>query len=386
MLSTRASKRDAALTTEHAQALPASKSWRYQQRQISTAILLFGLPVAFLLALSFGSADLPPGEVLSALWSNSADAQTQLIVDAIRLPRALLAALVGAVLAICGAASQGLFRNPLADPSLIGVTAGASAGASLMIVASGAWLSRSPPNDAAASNLLSGLSELLSSGHWGLWLISLGAFAGGMLTVWIVYRLATSASGTSVASMLLAGIAITALAGSFTNLLAYTASNDLLRRISLWQMGGLDGADYPRVGLALVVAILVLALMPRYSQALNALLLGESEARFLGFDIAAVQRALIILIAAGVGSSVALAGTISFVGLVVPHIVRLAVGPDHRYLLPLSAMAGAILLLLADTLARSLIAPAELPVGLVTAIVGAPFFISLLRRRQQYGM
>lgn len=338
--------------------------WRRKQRQSTTAILLLGLPAAFLLALVFGSVDLPLGEVLTALWSDSGDSQSDLIVDAIRLPRALLAALVGAVLAICGAASQGLFRNPLADPSLIGVTAGSSAGASLMIVTGGALL----------------------SGPWGLWLVSLGAFAGGVLTVWIVYRLATGPSGTSVASMLLAGIAITALAGAFTNLLSYSASNDLLRRISLWQMGGLDGANHARVALAFGITVLVVLLIPRYSQALNAMLLGESEARYLGFDIPAMQRGLIVLIAAGVGSSVALAGTISFVGLVVPHIIRLAMGPDHRYLLPLSAVAGAILLLLADTLARVVIAPAELPVGLVTAIVGAPFFISLLRRRRLYGM
>ncbi|MEX1032749.1 MAG: iron ABC transporter permease, partial [Cellvibrionaceae bacterium] len=286
---------------------------RRRQRMFTVCILLFTLPGAFLLAILFGSVDLPLFGVLGALWTDAGDAQTNLIVDAIRLPRALLAALVGAVLAICGAASQGLFRNPLADPSLIGVTAGASAGASLMIVIGGSLL----------------------AGQWGLWLVSLGAFAGGVLTVWIVYRLATGPSGTSVASMLLAGIAITALAGSFTSLLAYTASNDMLRRISLWQMGGLDGANYARVSLAFAVAALVMVLIPRYARALNALLLGESEARYLGFDIAAVQRTLIILIAAGVGSSVALAGTISFVGLVVPHIIRLAIGPDHRFLLPL---------------------------------------------------
>lgn len=340
---------------------PSSRDVR---RQITAAVLLAGLPICFFLSLLLGSTELSATDVFSALWFGSGSSQQDLIVTAIRLPRALLAALIGAVLAICGAASQGLFRNPLADPSLIGVTAGSSAGASLVIVFGGTLL----------------------AGVWGLWWISLGAFAGGIATVWLVYRLATGPSGTSVASMLLAGIAITALAGSLTSLLSYLASNDLLRRISLWQMGGLDGANYPRVVAALLVAIIMLALIPRFSSALNALLLGESEARHLGFDVAHVQRWLIVLIAAGVGSSVALAGTISFVGLVVPHIVRLAVGADHRYLLPLSALAGAVLLLMADTLARILIAPAEIPVGLVTALVGAPFFISLLRHRREYGM
>ncbi|MCW8196683.1 iron ABC transporter permease [Proteobacteria bacterium 005FR1] len=363
MPSSRASGRGAALITEGLFE-SARHSTRDVRRRITAAVLVAALPVCFFLSLLLGSTELSAPEVFSALWFSSGDSQQDLIVTAIRLPRSLLAALIGAVLAICGAASQGLFRNPLADPSLIGVTAGASAGASLAIVFGGTLL----------------------AGAGGLWWISLGAFAGGIATVWLVYRLSTSSSGTSVASMLLAGIAITALAGSFTSLLSYLASNDLLRRISLWQMGGLDGANYPRVIAALLVATMMLAFIPRFSSALNALLLGESEAQHLGFDVARMQRWLIVLIAAGVGSSVALAGTISFVGLVVPHIVRLAIGADHRYLLPLSAAAGAVLLLMADTLARTVIAPAEIPVGLVTAVVGAPFFISLLRHRREYGM
>lgn len=339
-------------------------SARHFRRRLTTVILVASLPVFFLLSLLVGSVDLSVRDIFAALWFGSGNPQHDLIVTAIRLPRTLLAALIGAVLAICGAASQGLFRNPLADPSLIGVTAGSAAGASLVIVLGGTLL----------------------SGAWGLWWISLGAFLGGIATVGLVYRLATGPFGTSVASMLLAGIAITALAGSFTSLLSYLASNDLLRRISLWQMGGLDGANYARVLAALTVALVVFVAMPRFSNALNALLLGESEARHLGFDVASVQRWLIVLIAAGVGSSVALAGTISFVGLVVPHMVRLAIGADHRYLLPLSAIAGAVLLVMADAVARSVMAPAELPVGLVTALVGAPFFISLLRHRREYGM
>ncbi|MGQ9426706.1 FecCD family ABC transporter permease [Gilvimarinus sp. F26214L] len=319
------------------------------------------LPLSFLTALVFGAVDLSLATAITALLGDGDGAgQGALIIREIRLPRALLAALVGALLGICGAASQGLFRNPLADPSLIGVTAGASAGASLVIVSAG---------------------SLLGSA-WGVWLLSLGAFVGGMATVWLVYRLATGPAGTSVASMLLAGIAITAMAGSLTSLLSLTASNDLLRRISLWQMGGLEGANTPRVLLAFILTALLLVLLPRYARALNALLLGESEARHLGFDTSAVQRALVVLIALGVGSSVALAGTIAFVGLVVPHMVRLICGPDHRLLLPLSAVAGAVLLLLADTAARSVAAPAELPVGLLTALVGAPFFLFLLRRRE----
>jgi iron complex transport system permease protein len=186
--------------------------------------------------------------------------------------------------------------------------------------------------------------------------------------------------------MLLAGIAITALSGSLGNLLEFFSDNDMLRRISLWKMGGLDGANYPRLLVATIVSALLLLRLPRYSQALNALLLGESEARHLGIKVDSVKVALITWVAIGVGTSVALVGTISFVGLVVPHVVRMLIGPDHRYLLPASALAGAVLLVVADALARVLVAPTELPVGAITTIVGVPFFISLLRQRHQYGM
>ena len=292
------------------------------------------------------------------------DNQNALIVGQIRLPRVLLAAVMGATLAISGAAMQGLFRNPLADPSLIGVTAGASLGAALVIVTGG--------------NLL--------HGYTGLTLVSAGAFAGGVIAVLFVYRLATSPNGTSVATMLLAGIAITALSGAMGSLLEFFADNDMLRRISLWKMGGLDGANYPRLLLATVVSAALLLALPRYARALNALLLGESEARHLGINVDSIKIALITWVAIGVGTSVALVGTIAFVGLVVPHMVRMLAGPDHRYLLPASALAGALLLVVADALSRVLIAPTELPVGIITTIVGVPFFISLLRKRHHYGM
>jgi len=323
------------------------------------------LPCCFLSALAFGTIQIPFIDVIQSLFSFSESSRNQLVIQEIRLPRAILAAAVGATLGICGAATQGLFRNPLADPSLIGVTAGASAGAALTIFF-------------AAS--LSSIGGLL-----GIGLVSAGAFIGGVLTVLLVYSLATRATGTSVATMLLTGIAITALAGALTSLVEFFAHNDVLRRISLWQMGGLDGANAQRVWLAVGIAALILVLLPRYSHALNALLLGESEARHLGIHVQKTKITLIVLVAAGVAISVAVAGSITFVGLVVPHIIRIAIGPDHRYLLPMSALGGAILLLLADTIARTALAPIELPVGLVTALIGAPFFISLLRHRHDYG-
>lgn len=325
------------------------------------------LPCAMLLGLSTGAVNIAPGEVLRALGNaiaqGSAD-QSTIIVSQIRLPRVLLAAVIGAALAMSGAAMQGLFRNPLADPSLIGVTSGASLGAALVIVTGGAML----------------------QGYTGLTLVSAGAFIGGVIAVLFVYRLATSPSGTSVATMLLAGIAITAFSGALGSLLEFFSDNDMLRRISLWKMGGLDGANFPRLLVATTVCGTLLIVLPRYAESLNALLLGESEARHLGIPVDRVKIGLISWVAVGVGTSVAMVGTIAFVGLVVPHIVRMLAGPDHRHLLPTSALAGALLLVLADVLARTLVAPTELPVGVITAIIGVPFFISLLRSRHQYGM
>lgn len=320
-------------------------------------LLLALLPCTLIIGLMTGPAFISLGDIW-AIYTGSGVSQEQLIIEVIRLPRVILSALVGALLATCGALLQGLFRNPLADPALIGVSAGASVGASSMIVF-GSLL--------AANGVLLGLPA-----------ISLGAFVGALITSVIIFRLATGPRGTSVATMLLAGIAISALAGAATNLLSYLADNDMLRRISLWQMGNLDGATWDRVTVCAAVALLLVVLIPRESRTLNAMLLGESEARHLGVNVEWLKRRLIIYSALGVATSVAVAGVIAFVGLMIPHLVRLLVGPDHRSLIPLSALAGAILLVAADALARVVVAPAELPVGVVTAILGAPFFLWLL--------
>lgn len=327
---------------------------------LAASCLSLLLLASFVAAVAFGSTPVSLAELLAALGGEPLADYKAGIIRSLRLPRALLAAGTGAVLAVCGAFLQGLFRNPLADPSLIGVTAGASVGASLAIFFGSASL-----------------------GLWGgLSLISLGAFIGGLLTVWLVYRVATTVNGTSVATMLLMGIAATSLAMSFIGLLEFFADNEMLRRMSLWRMGALDAANYTRAAIILVVLAALLSAMPALSRALNTLQLGESQARHLGIDVERAKLRIILLVAAGVGLSVALAGSIAFVGLVIPHMVRLWVGPDHRRLLPLSALGGASLLLLADTLARVAVAPAELPVGLVTAMVGAPFFILLLCQRR----
>jgi iron complex transport system permease protein len=323
------------------------------------------LPVVAFVSLSVGTVNFSFFQIIEtallSMGGHSEPSQIQSIIMEIRLPRLILALLVGAVLAILGAVMQGLFRNPLADPSLIGVSGGASVGASIVIVTAGGAM----------------LSPLA-----GLSMVALGAFIGGVITTLVVYRVATSSLGTSVTTMLLAGIAIGAIAGAFNSLLSYFSDNQMLRQISVWQMGNLGGANWQKASLMAAVSLIIFSLLPSHAKSLNAFLLGESEARHLGIDVQRIKRQLIFLTALGVGVSVALAGLIGFVGLVIPHMVRLLIGPDHRALLPASALAGASLLLIADSIARVVVLPAELPTGILTALLGAPFFVVLLLKQR----
>ncbi|MBB6341577.1 iron complex transport system permease protein [Pseudomonas fluvialis] len=327
-----------------------------------TALLL----LALWLSLALGPVSLPLLDTLEALLRLSGlsgeqvPGQAELIIGQIRLPRTLLGLSVGAVLALCGVAMQGLFRNPLADPGLVGVSSGAALGAALVIVGS--------------TSLGWGLGPLWLQPY----LLSLAAFAGGLGVTAVVYRLGRRDGQTSVAAMLLAGVALSALAGALIGLFTYLADDATLRSLTFWNMGSLNGASYARLWPLLLVGVGVAIWLPRRATALNALLLGESEARHLGFEVERLKRELVLCTALGVGAAVAAAGLIGFIGLVVPHLLRLLVGPDHRILLPASAMAGAALLLLADLLARLLLAPAELPIGIITALLGAPFFLYLL--------
>lgn len=326
-------------------------------------LLLLACGGLFLLSLASGPVAIGPWAMLQSLGPGSAEAQTNMIVWQLRLPRSLLTLLVGGSLALSGAVMQGLFRNPLADPSIIGVTSGASLGASFAIALGSGYLGWA---------WLPGLS-----------LTMLGAFVGGLAASALVFGLARRATGASVSTMLLTGIAITALAGAVSSGLEYFVDDSLLRRISLWRMGGLDGADWPRVGLAAAVLLPLSVLLLPKATALNVLLLGESEARHLGIPVDRLQRQLVIWVALLVATAVALAGVIAFVGLVVPHMLRLLLGPDHRRLLPASFLGGACLLLLADSAARVLVAPAELPTGILTALIGAPLFVWILRQSPQ---
>ena len=329
------------------------------------ALLLSVLLFAGMLAsLTQGPMSLPAGQSLLAVWDGfwgSGLSQLkhfqQVVIWELRLPRTLLAMAVGALLSICGAVTQGLFRNPLADPGIIGVSTGASLGAALAIVL-----------------LPAGISVLATP---------LAAFAGGLLTTLMVYRLAQSSQGTSVFILLLAGIAIAAFAGAVISFLTYLASDADLRDLTLWGMGTLNGAKFWNVLLVFLVFLFILGVYQCNAAALNALTIGEPEARHMGIDVERLKIRLIVFTALGVGVAVSVSGIIGFVGLVVPHLVRMLVGPDHRSLIPLSALAGALLLLLADVISRLLLAPAELPVGIMTSVVGAPFFTFLLIQQRK---
>ncbi len=336
--------------------------------------ILFGafliLPLLLLFAISKGVVDIPFNWVVGRFSGMDVQPNSNFdaIVFSIRIPRALLAALIGALLGISGAVMQGMFRNPLADPSLIGVTAGASLGASLVIVLS------------ANSDLFDlNTSFLLAFSY-----VTFGAFIGSLLAVLLVYRLSTQGNETSVTTMLLVGIAITSLVGGIGGLLELVSDNSTLRQMSLWRMGGLQGASYTNLLVVTIVAFCVLIALMIKADALNMLLLGESEARYLGVEVNSLKQYLIFWVAIAVGVSVAVAGPIAFVGLVVPHIIRLLLGPDHRFLLQGSFIGGAIILVLADTLARILLAPIELPLGLLTIFLGVPFFIFLLLKQKSY--
>lgn len=344
---------------------------RSRKSALLLALLAVVLPVTLILSVGTGPISIPASDILAILLSRlgidigSVSDQTTLIVESIRLPRTLLGVMVGASLAVSGASMQGLFRNPLADPSIIGVSSGAALGAGIGIVLGGA--------------LFADISSPLVHNYS----VSFLAFLGGVITTWVVYKMGTTSNGTSVAAMLLAGVAISALAGAGMGTLNYVADDTALRNLTFWQMGSLGGANWNSVLLCFTLLAPVTFFLCRYGQVLNAMLLGESEARHLGIDVQRVKLKLILITALAVGVSVSVAGIIGFVGLVVPHLIRLMTGPDHRVLLPASAMLGAVLLLLADMVSRTIVAPAELPIGIVTALMGAPFFMSLLWQQRK---
>lgn len=332
-------------------------------------LLLALLLVALAASLSLGAVNVPLAESLGVIVRHLAGAPAEastadLVIWQIRLPRVLLSVLVGAALAVSGALVQGLFRNPLADPSLIGVSGGAAVGAAIAIVLGGV------------------VEGALGLGN-AQWLLPLLAFAGGGAVTALVYRLGVSPLGTSVATMLLAGVAINAMTGACISYLSTVAEDARLRNLVFWLMGSFNAASWPKVLWVAPFTLLILVMIPFVWRGLNALLLGESEARHLGFSVERLRWRVILVTALAVGAAVAAVGVIGFVGLVVPHIVRLLLGPDHRWLLPCCAVLGAALLCAADLAARMVVQPQELAIGVLTAFLGAPFFLFLIVQRRR---
>ncbi|RED44176.1 FecCD family ABC transporter permease [Aestuariispira insulae] len=346
------------------------------RRESLRPLLLPGLAMALLAgvlaSLAIGASSIPVWDVVRVLLSQigwmdpveTGKAHQELVVLSLRLPRTITALMVGAALGLSGAVLQGVFRNPLADPTLVGVSSGAAFAAAATIVLGGT----------------SGMAVVI--GFFGAFALPICAFLGGLATTGLLYRFATRQGRTSVAIMLLAGIAVGALASAGTGMLIFLSNDEQLRDITFWMLGSVGGATWSTT-LPLLLLLPVFAGIIFVARPLNQLLLGNREARLIGVNVDRLVRWLIVAVALSVGAAVSVSGIIGFVGIVVPHFLRLITGPDHRFVLPGSMLLGGLLLIVADILARTLFAPAELPIGILTAIMGAPFFLWLLMKMQR---
>ncbi len=351
------------------ESLPGER--RRRKRQLCTAAILLVFLLASLLSIALGAVPV----TLAAVWDslqgflglaepNPTTATERAVLYSIRLPRVALAILVGAGLAVSGAALQGLFRNPLADPGLVGVAGGAALAAVATIVFGQALA-------------IASLPQLRP------FLLPIAAFLGGLAVTTLLQRMARRGGRTDVATLLLAGIAVNAITAAAIGFLLFVADDQQLRSITLWTLGSLAGRPWSAVLPAAPVILLGVGALLLMARPLNALLLGEQEAYHLGIAVEPVKRRLVLAVAAATGAAVAVSGMIGFVGLVVPHLIRLLLGADHRYVLPLSAVGGASLMLIADLAARHVVLPAELPIGILTSLFGGPFFLWLLLRRRR---
>ncbi|MEL7057418.1 MAG: iron ABC transporter permease [Pseudomonadota bacterium] len=342
---------------------------------IAVLVASGGLAIlGMIFAVTMGPLNISSGDMFTVLLSQvglaNADSVSTVktgVIENIRMPRAVLGFLVGAALGSAGAAMQGFFRNPLADPGLIGVSTGGALAAVAVIVLGG--------------SLLAPVLEPL-----GAFALPLIAFLGSLGAVALIYQVSLIEGRVIVATMLLAGVAANALAFSGIGYLTFLADDTQLRDLTFWTLGSLGGAIWDRVlPAALLMGISIIGLMT-LARPMNCLLLGEADASTLGVNVEAVKRRAAFLTALGVGAATAVCGVVGFIGLVVPHLVRLMTGPDHRYVLPGSALLGAALILFSDLVARLAVAPAELPLGVVTAAIGAPFFFWLLIKDKRQGM
>ncbi|BAG22067.1 putative FecCD-family membrane transport protein [Streptomyces griseus subsp. griseus NBRC 13350] len=330
---------------------------------VLTAALALALLVGCLLSAAIGAYSIPLGDVLSSvqhrigLGGQELDRVGESVLWNVRLPRVALALLVGASLGCAGALMQGVFGNPLAEPGVIGISAGAAVG--------------------AVASIALGLS------FFGNWTITVCAFVAGLITVLLVYTLSRSGGRTEVVTLILTGIAVNAFAGALIGLFIFFADNAQITQITFWQLGSLSQATWPKVLAVLPCALAGLLIAPFYARKLDLLALGERPARHLGVDVERLRIVLVLVVALLTAAAVAVAGIISFVGLLVPHLLRMANGPGHRFLVPGSALGGALVLVAGDLAARTVAAPAELPLGVLTALFGSPFFFWLLRRTRR---
>jgi iron complex transport system permease protein len=366
------------MTSAVARPVPEMHARVWWRSDAGRAAVLAGL-VALLcavavLATAIGAAGIPVSRLPAALGIVAGNGDTtmlardQLVLWSIRLPRIALTIMIGALLAACGAVMQGLFRNPLADPALVGVSSGGAFAASATIV--------------LGDRLLAGTGVKLP-----FELLPAAAFVGSLVSTLILYRIATRENRTSIAIFLLAGLAIAALANAGIGLVVFTADDRQLRDVTFWLLGSLGGGTWEKAAIIAPFVVVLLLAIPFVARGLDLLILGEAEAFYMGIEVERLKRLCIVLVSAMTGAAVSFAGVIGFVGIIVPHLFRLLIGPGHRLLLPASVCLGAVVLLLADTFARTLVAPAEIPIGIITALVGAPFFLAvLLRQRSQVGL
>ncbi|MEM7519998.1 MAG: iron ABC transporter permease [Pseudomonadota bacterium] len=326
---------------------------------LAVALIIVGIA-----SLTIGATGVSLWTVLGKLLSGEALTPTErAVMINIRMPRLAMGCLVGAALAVSGTVMQGLFRNPLADPGIAGVSAGATFGAVNAIV-------------------LGGLLPASVFAVVGAQLVPIAAFLGAWVTTLLLYRVATRHGRTSVATMLLAGIALSALTMAFSGILIFSADDQQLRDLTFWGLGSLAGASWSKLAITTPVILLAIAAACLLGKSLNGIALGEATAAHIGIPVQKVKNAAILTVAGATGCAVAVSGGIGFIGIVVPHLLRLSTGPDHRPLLINAALLGAILLVLADVVARNVIPPAELPIGIITAVLGAPVFLWILLRHR----
>ncbi|MER8183181.1 iron ABC transporter permease [Kitasatospora sp. NPDC094015] len=341
-------------------AVAATAARRPARTTLLTAGLAVAVPAAALLAAGVGAYGIPLGDILASLahrigvGGHALDRVPESVLWNVRLPRVVLALLVGGSLGCAGALMQGVFGNPLAEPGVIGVSSGGAVGAVACIVL--------------------GLDAL------GSWTVTVCAFAAGLVTVFAVYALARSGGRTEVVTLVLTGVAVNAFCGALIGIFLFTADSAAINQVTFWQLGSLAQATWGKVLGILPFALVGLVVAPLYARKLDLLALGERPARHLGVDVERMRLTLITVVALLTAAAVSVSGVIGFVGLIVPHLLRMAAGPGHRFLLPAGMLGGALVLVTGDLAARTVAQPAELPLGVLTALIGSPFFFWLLRR------